>query len=495
MKKLIKKLLFLLLSLLFVSCGGSSSGKTSSFSEANNSPEVSGDGIYYVKENTREAFKIEAKDASRIKYSLSGGDFFDMYIDQHLGKVFFREPTKFSKKSVYKFNIIIEDIVGHSTTQAVTIYVKENEFENEIIEEVNSNEPLSNSEEDKYFITVWKTDNKGTSNDNQIHIPTSGDGYNYSVDWGDGTSTENISADIIHTYAHPGTYEVKLSGDFPFLAFGTTTDFNVSTVDNDSRKLLDVKQWGKIKWTNMFAAFSECVNLTGTATDAPDLRQVEMLSNMFNYAEKFNGKISDWDLSSVKYMSYMFLHASSFNQDLSKWDVSHVTSLSYVFSSASSFNQDISAWDTSNVTNMKGVFESARAFNKPLNSWDTSTVTDMSYAFAGATSFNKNINGWDTSSVTDMSAMFAFADNFNQPLNSWDVSNVENMEIMLFVAYSFNQNLDQWDVSKVKNMHSLFQDANSFNQNLENWDVSSVENMKDMFLYTYMDNRPSWYKE
>lgn len=33
------------------------------------------------------------------------------------------------------------------------------------------------------FITTWKTDNPGTSNDNQITIPTTGIGYNYDIDW------------------------------------------------------------------------------------------------------------------------------------------------------------------------------------------------------------------------------------------------------------------------------------------------------------------------
>ena len=33
------------------------------------------------------------------------------------------------------------------------------------------------------FITTWKTDNPGSSNDTSITIPTTGAGYNYDVDW------------------------------------------------------------------------------------------------------------------------------------------------------------------------------------------------------------------------------------------------------------------------------------------------------------------------
>ena len=38
------------------------------------------------------------------------------------------------------------------------------------------------------FIITVKTDNAGTSNDDQFTIPCTGAGYNYDVDWGDSTS-------------------------------------------------------------------------------------------------------------------------------------------------------------------------------------------------------------------------------------------------------------------------------------------------------------------
>ena len=33
-------------------------------------------------------------------------------------------------------------------------------------------------------------------------IPTSGSGYNYTVDWGDGSSDTNVTGDISHTYSY-----------------------------------------------------------------------------------------------------------------------------------------------------------------------------------------------------------------------------------------------------------------------------------------------------
>ncbi len=53
-----------------------------------------------------------------------------------------------------------------------------------------------------------------------INIPTVGDGYYYSVDWGDGTSSKNVREDINHTYSRAGVYQVKILGDFPRIYFG-----------------------------------------------------------------------------------------------------------------------------------------------------------------------------------------------------------------------------------------------------------------------------------
>ena len=48
---------------------------------------------------------------------------------------------------------------------------------------VPSTDPVVFSE----FIMLVKTDNAGTSADDQFTIPTTETGYNYDVDWGDGS--------------------------------------------------------------------------------------------------------------------------------------------------------------------------------------------------------------------------------------------------------------------------------------------------------------------
>ena len=323
------------------------------------------------------------------------------------------------------------------------------------------------------FITTWKTDNPGISADNQIQIRTSGGGYNYAVDWGDGQTDNNVTGDITHTYAMAGTYTVSISGDFPRIV----SDDNTAT---DAPKLLSIEQWGDIQWQSMNSAFSGCSNLVGNASDVPDLSQVTDMSRMFNRAGAFNQNISNWDVSSVTNMSNMFNWAIVFNQDISSWNVSSVTDMSDMFRSAFAFNQNLSVWDVASVTNMSAMFSNAIAFNQDLSAWDVSSVIDMSSMFRYARAFNQDISTWDVSSVTDMSDMFSNALTFNQDLDNWDVSSVIDMSNMFNSAIAFNQDLSAWDVSSVTDMSYMFA-ASTLNQSLSFWDVSSVTNMANMF--------------
>ena len=321
------------------------------------------------------------------------------------------------------------------------------------------------------FITTWQT----TSANESITILTIGDGYNYSVNWGDGTMESAFTGAASHTYATAGTYTVEMAGAFPRIHFNFFAT-------NNATKIQDISQWGNNPWVAMNSAFFGCSSLSSSATDAPDLSKVTNMSSMFQNAFAFNGDLSSWDVSNVTNMSSMFQNADAFNQDLSSWDVSNVTNMSRMFGSADAFNQDLSSWDVSNVTTMEDMFAAAFAFNQDLSSWDVSNVTTMKNMFEDADAFNQDLSSWDVSNVTTMERMFAFADAFNQDLSSWDVSNVTTMEGMFIGADAFNQDLSSWDVSNVTTMERMFEFADAFNQDLSSWDVSNVTNMSFMFL-------------
>ena len=328
------------------------------------------------------------------------------------------------------------------------------------------------------FISIWKTDNYGSTDDNQVLISTGGTASNYTVDWGDGSQNSEITGDITHTYASLGTYTVTIRGDLP----------RIVSCGSDN-KMLSVEQWGDIQWQSMGDAFKGCTQLVVNASDSPNLSQVTNMNGMFFGASTFNQDISDWDVSAVTDMAYMFYQASIFNQGLSGWDVSAVTNMEYMFNGARTFNRGLSGWDVSAVTNMEYMFGGAMTFNQDLSGWDVSAVTTMSSMFRGARAFNQDLSGWDVSAVTTMYIMFATATAFNQNISLWDVSAVTNMRGMFTSAIAFNQDLSGWDVSAVTDMGWMFDGARAFNQDLGDWDVSAVIDMGTMFFYANAFNQ------
>jgi hypothetical protein len=137
------------------------------------------------------------------------------------------------------------------------------------------------------FITTWKT----TSDNESITIPTTGSGYNYDVDWGDGTTTTGETGDATHTYVSTDTYTVIISGDFPRIYFNNS---------GDKDKIYSIDQWGIQEWTSMEKAFYGCSNLVGQANDSPDLSSVASVYSMFQYATSFNQDIGEY----VQYYIY-----------------------------------------------------------------------------------------------------------------------------------------------------------------------------------------------
>lgn len=300
----------------------------------------------------------------------------------------------------------------------------------------NHNWTISDGGEDctgSEFITTWKTDNPGGIN-TQITIPTTGGGYNYTVDWGDGLFDINVTGNITHDYAVAGTYTVKITGQFPHIYFAGALD---------KQKILSIDQWGTQHWTSMLSAFTGCSNLVLNATDTPDLSGVTSMWAMFANATSFNGSIGNWDVSHVTDMKYLFQNASSFNQDISGWVVSGVENMANMFWNATAFNQNISTWDVSSVVDMSQMFDGAAFFNQPIESWAVSSVTNMSCMFNGAESFNQDIGLWDVSSVTDMSLMFSGAVAFDQNIGNWQVGNVGNFEYMFTGVTLSTENYDK----------------------------------------------------
>ncbi len=318
------------------------------------------------------------------------------------------------------------------------------------------------------FITTWGV----TPSDLQITIPTTGEGYSYTVEWGDGNTETNITGSISHSYDIEGIYTVSITGDFPRIYFNN---------QGDKYQIFSVEQWGDIQWTSMKRAFNGCSKLTIPASDAPDLSRVTDMSYMFSGCRAFNQNIGHWDVGHVTNMSWMFASAEEFSQHIGNWDVSNVTDMNHMFCYARSFNQPIGNWNVGNVTNMYFMFYQANSFNQPIGDWNVSSVITMAHMFAHASFFNKDISRWDVSHVNNMDHMFANALHFNQPIGSWDVSRVTNMNYLFHEAISFNQFIGDWDTRNVLTMNWMFEGTEVFNQPIGSWNVSSVKDMTYMF--------------
>ncbi|NAY91503.1 BspA family leucine-rich repeat surface protein [Muricauda sp. JGD-17] len=285
-------------------------------------------------------------------------------------------------------------------------------------------ENVTSAEDPSTFVTTWSTQQAFESIIIGVQENTE---YDFTINWGDG-KVENISFSnesvFFHAYVEPGTYTIAIEGQFPAI--------QMSSGNATANKLVGIQQWGDIQWQTMKSAFFECTKLAEyTATDTPDLSNVESMAGMFGDCGLFNGDIGDWDTSNVINMASMFSYAASFNQDIGGWNTESVEHMSGMFYLAESFNQDIGDWDTSKVTSMNLMFYLAESFNQDISSWDTSNVTNMVAMFSGALSFNQDIGNWDTSNVIFMNSMFAAADVFDQNLGSWDISSVTAAQLML----------------------------------------------------------------
>jgi len=194
--------------------------------------------------------------------------------------------------------------------------------------------------------------------------------YNYNIDWGDSKTSQGITGDAQHQYTQPGTYSIKIDGNFPAFNFVPATFSSLISLD----------QWGSIKWKNMQGAFKHCNNLVINATDVPDFSEVNDTSSMFEDASAscYPQSMSQWDMSLVKDMNNMFKVTQAYittpllTQDISNWNVSNVINMEDMFY-GSLYDGDFSKWNISKVDNMDNMFHGSKLstenYDKLLISW------------------------------------------------------------------------------------------------------------------------------
>ena len=283
------------------------------------------------------------------------------------------------------------------------------------------------------FVLRIQTDNPGTSEDNQFTLPLTGGGYNYTIDWGDGTVEENITdgTNRTHTYPSPGIYTIAITGDFPRIHFNN---------NDDRRKAIELMQWGDISWSSMVHAFNGAQNMSISASDTPDLSNVTNASNMLRGSTDLsNVNFDQWDMSNIERVTNMFFGSDIRNIDVSTWDTSSFLYIEQMFRNTSQLQTlNVSNWDVTSVITAHGFL---------LNS----SVQEV------------NFTGWNTANIETMQNMF----------QNTDISNLSQIE--------------SWDVSSVRNMNRMFSNSQNV-PDVSNWNITSATNISEMFQNSSLSN-------
>jgi len=286
---------------------------------------------------------------------------------------------------------------------------------------------LAGAKETRYIATFNTANTSaGSSASNQVALPllSTGGTYNFTVEWGDGTSdliTSGTQAERIHTYASAGVYDIKISGLLRGWRFANT---------GDRLKILEIKNWGKsVEYTNVTDIYRGCANMDFTAIDAPILLGIVGFFRGCTVLAG-NSSINNWDVSSVTNFSLTFNAAPLFNQNIGNWNVNNASNFSQMFDGAISYNNggsaNIGSWNVGNVTTFTAMFRNT-LFNQPIGSWDVGKGTILQSMFQSTTAFNQDIGSWNVGNATNFSSMFQSATAFNQNIGSWNMAKASNI--------------------------------------------------------------------
>lgn len=324
---------------------------------------------------------------------------------------------------------------------------------------------------------------------------------NARIDWGDGSAIEtfntttNSIGSITHEYAVAGTYDVRISGEFPRLGFNPTY-------------LTEFKQWGTQPWQVLVEAFRFC-NFVCSATDIPVLDK-DSLNTPFTGATLGGGlfamfeqtgplftgvpNINSWDVSNIGAVYYMFSN-SSFNSDISNWTLSPYSSdppwnnnvyITFMFDNNTSYNQNLDSLDVSNVIGFSNMFKNTdlTASGCSFSTWNVSNGISFSSMFVGAAYIPTGIGSWTfhtNPAIQGVVFTFMFEDSTGTipDITGWNTSSAYSFSYM-FRNTSFNQDISGWDMTAVNSNNTIGVNIGGmlyntpFNQDISTWDISNI---------------------
>ena len=193
------------------------------------------------------------------------------------------------------------------------------------------------------FVISVKTDNAGTSANNQFTLPTTGGGYNYDIETSDGQTITGNTGNATITFPSAGEYQLKISGSFPRCFFNN---------GGDKLKLLSIDNFGiyALGSTKQDGAFRGCSNLVINATDVGHFGNVTSFFRTWAFCSSLTS-LPLIDTSSAVSLQQAWVGCSSLIS-FPSIDTSNVTTMSVAWENCSSLTS-FPLIETGNVDNFE----------------------------------------------------------------------------------------------------------------------------------------------
>jgi surface protein len=339
---------------------------------------------------------------------------------------------------------------------------------------------------DKFVFTIQTVG----SNDTFTFPLVLGGTYNFTVNWGDNSALSTITAyndaDITHTYATEGVYQIECEGTINRFRFANA---------GDRLLVRDVKNWGSLQLgATSGSQFQGCSNMTVSAIDSLDVSGTSNFNGMFNNCPA----ITTIKLSAgtpVGSMANFFYGGTALTSlDLSVLNMSSVTSLSNAFYQCVNLTSigNISGWNTGNINAFDYVFYNCRKLNTlDVSNWDTSKITTFYRAFTDCRELpSLDCTDWNVGEVTTFSEAFSncYLLTTIGSTTNWNTSKCTTFNWMFHNNYVLHGiDVSGWDAHLVTSINAMF--ANNWAQetiDVSNWVTTALVTADEAFYHCHI---------
>lgn len=345
----------------------------------------------------------------------------------------------------------------------------------------------------------------------------------YTVDWGDGTTSDHNSATVAYKKYDSSTYSTLTSDVFrnyktlvitvtPKTAGATLTRAYLDRKHNQAGlNAYHGNQWLDVRMAGSYQYLFISSTSESNATQSSMLEQIDVLSagtllgiafgncfsleNIVNFPSTKNvtsfGSVyyrcyrlkrlppNMWQTQSSTYFGYCFVDCYNL-REVDGFDTSSVTNangLIAMFASCRALRK-VGYFSTAGIKRLSQLFQNCNNLEEIPSYFDTSSSTHFNLMFYGCTRLKKIPILSDTSLAADFSSMFSFCYSLKEvPLI--DTSNGTNFTEMFYGCYSLEK-APLLDTSSGTNFYRMFRDCQALRE-IPALDTSSGTNFSEMF--------------